>query len=235
MKINPDEVYNAWERFYCEVYLEGSAMLEITSFVLGPVATNTYLIADTETKQAAVIDPAWSDAVVMQEAGRRGWQIEQVWITHAHFDHFGGVAQLASQLVPQPVIALHPDDLLLWQSGGGAAIFGLQIPQPPSPTLRLRHGQVLTLGKSQVEVRFVPGHSPGHVVFYSAADGVVFCGDTVFWGSIGRTDLPGGDQALLLRGIQEQILSLPEQTRLLPGHGEETFVGQEKRWNPFLA
>jgi glyoxylase-like metal-dependent hydrolase (beta-lactamase superfamily II) len=209
-------------------------MLEIVSFVLGPVSTNSYLVGDVETGEAAVIDPAWSDPSVKQEADRRGWHIRQVWITHAHFDHFGGVAELASQVKPSPLIALHPADLPLWQAGGGAAIFGLRIPQPPNPTLELSHAQILPLGKSQIEVRFVPGHSPGHVVFYSAADGVVFCGDTVFWGSIGRTDLPGGDQELLISGIHEQILSLPDETRLLSGHGDETFVGQEKRWNPFL-
>ena len=210
-------------------------MLEITSFVLGPVATNTYLIADADTKEAAVIDPASNDPVIVIEALRRGWKIQQLWITHAHFDHFGGVASLASQLESAPIIALHPVDLPLWQSGGGAALFGLQFPQPPSPTLKLSHGQLLRLGKSQVEVRHVPGHSPGHVVFYCAEEGVMFCGDTVFWGSIGRTDLPGGDQDMLIDCIHEQILTLPEDTRLLTGHGDETFVGQEKRWNPFLA
>jgi len=210
-------------------------MLEITSFVLGPVATNTYLVADADTKEAVVIDPAWNDPDVKGEADRRGWKIQQLWITHAHFDHFGGVAQLASQVEPTPQIALHPIDLPLWQIGGGAAIFGMHIPQPPSPTLHLSHSQILHLGKSQVEVRHVPGHSPGHVVFYCAEDGVMFCGDTVFWGSIGRTDLPGGDEVTLIRCIREQILSLPDDTRLLTGHGEETFVGQEKRWNPFLA
>jgi hydroxyacylglutathione hydrolase len=210
-------------------------MLEIVSFVLGPVATNTYLVADEDTKEAVVIDPAWNDPVVKQEADRWGWKIQQLWITHAHFDHIGGVAQLASLIETEPVIALHPRDLPLWQVGGGAALFGMQIPQPPNPTLHLSHGQILHLAKSQVEVRHVPGHSPGHVVFYCAEDGVMFCGDTVFWGSIGRTDLPGGDQTTLVSCIQEQILTLPEGTRLLTGHGEETFVGQEKRWNPFLT
>jgi glyoxylase-like metal-dependent hydrolase (beta-lactamase superfamily II) len=210
-------------------------MFDITSFVLGPVATNTYLVADTDTKEAVVIDPAWHDPAVVEEAARRGWMVRQIWVTHAHFDHFGGVAQLASQIEPTPAIALHPLDLALWQVGGGAAIFGMHIPTPPIPTLQLAHGQVLQLGKNIFEVRHVPGHSPGHVVFYCAEEGVMFCGDTIFWGSIGRTDLPGGDEATLIRYIQERILTLPDDTRLLTGHGEETSVGQEKRWNPFLT
>jgi glyoxylase-like metal-dependent hydrolase (beta-lactamase superfamily II) len=210
-------------------------MLEIIPFVLGPVATNCYLVADSDSKEAVIIDPAWEEPGLLAETRRNGWQLKQVWVTHAHFDHFGGTAQLASQSSTDLVIALHPVDLPLWQVAGGAALFGMSIPTPPKPNFDLAHGQVLQLGKYPFEVRHIPGHSPGHVVFYCASEGVMFCGDTVFWGSIGRSDLPGGDGALLVRSIREQILSLPDDTRLLPGHGEETTVGQEKRWNPFLS
>lgn len=210
-------------------------MLEIIQFVLGPVATNTYLVADTATKEAVVIDPAWDEPLVLDAVARHAWQLRQIWITHAHFDHTSGTDQLVKQINPAPLIALHPADLPIWRSGGGAAWFGLQTPALPTPTLQLSHGLVLSLGEARFEVRHVPGHSPGHVVFYCQADGVLFCGDTIFWGSIGRTDLPGGDGSLLLRKIRAEILTLPEDTRLLSGHGEETSVGQEKRWNPFLA
>ena len=210
-------------------------MLEIISFVLGPVSTNTYLVADVESHQAAVIDPAWDTPLIMSEAARRKWQVGQIWITHAHFDHISGVASLVKQIEPAPAIALHPADLPIWQVGGGAAWFGIQIQAPPEPTLQLNHRQNLSLGKSQFEVRHVPGHSPGHVVFYCQAEQILFCGDTVFWGSIGRTDLPGGDTSLLLRSIKDEILGLPDDTRLLSGHGEETTVAQEKRWNPYLV
>ena len=210
-------------------------MLEIVNFVLGPVATNTYLIADLDSQQAAVIDPAVDEPAVMQEAEKRGWKVGQLWITHAHFDHFGGVAGLARQVGSSLLIALHPLDMPLWQADGSAALFGMHIPTPPQPSLQLAHGQVLQLGNSRIEVRHVPGHSPGHVVFYCAEESVMFCGDTIFWGSVGRTDLPGGDGALLVRSIREQILILPDETRLLPGHGEETTVAQERHWNPFLT
>jgi glyoxylase-like metal-dependent hydrolase (beta-lactamase superfamily II) len=210
-------------------------MLEIIQFVLGPVATNTYLVADTATQEAVVIDPAWDDPLVLDAITRHAWQLRQIWITHAHFDHTSGTDQLVKHINPAPLIALHPADLPIWQSGGGAAWFGLQTPALPTPTLQLSHAQVLSLGEARFEVRHVPGHSPGHVVFYCQAEGVLFCGDTVFWGSIGRTDLPGSDGGLLLRKIREEILTLPEDTRILSGHGEETSVGQEKRWNPFLA
>lgn len=210
-------------------------MLEIIQFVLGPVATNTYLVVDSDTKEAVVIDPAWEEPMILERAGQHAWQIRQIWITHAHFDHTSGTAYLIKKLNPAPVIGLHPADLPIWQSGGGAAWFGLHTPRLPNPAVQLSHGQSLCLGETRFEVRHVPGHSPGHVVFYCAEQGILFCGDTVFMGSIGRTDLPGGDTDLLLRKINSEILSLPEPTRLLCGHGDETSIGQEKRWNPFLA
>ena len=210
-------------------------MLEINQFVLGPVATNTYLVADDATKEAVVIDPAWDDPIVIESITQHSWQVRQIWITHAHFDHTSGTAQLIEQLNPAPLIALHPADLPIWQSGGGAAWFGLQVPKLPKPTIELSHRQILNLGNYRFEVRHVPGHAPGHVVFYCAEQAVLFCGDTVFWGSIGRTDLPGGNTELLLRKIRDEILTLPEDTRLLCGHGPETTVGREESENLFFG
>jgi hydroxyacylglutathione hydrolase len=210
-------------------------MLEIVSFVLGPVMTNTYLVADTVTGDAAVIDPAWEGEVIVEAAQEHGWKLGQVWVTHAHFDHIGGVPGVLKGVNPPPVVALHPDDLGLWSAQGGAPFFGIRMEPIPEPTARLQHGQVLRLGGIQFEVRHAPGHSPGHVIFYCAAEKVVFSGDTLFWGSIGRTDLPGGDYETLIHSIQTQILSLPDETRVLSGHGEATSVGQERRWNPFLT
>lgn len=210
-------------------------MLEILTMVLGPVVTNTYLIADPDTHEAAVIDPAWEGKTIFKAASQRGWDIRQIWVTHAHFDHIGGVAELARACNPPPVIGLHPADLPIWQAQGGAALFGMRIEPPPEPTLQFQHQQVLRLRSYEFEVRHVPGHSPGHVVFYCAAQGVVFDGDTLFWGGIGRTDLPGGDYETLIEAIRAQLLSLPDETRVLSGHGEETSIGQERRWNAFLA
>jgi hydroxyacylglutathione hydrolase len=210
-------------------------MLEIVSFVLGPVMTNTYLIADTETRDAAVIDPAWEGEVIVEAAQEHGWMLGQVWVTHAHFDHIGGVPGIVKGINPPPVVTLHPDDQVLWDAQGGAPFFGIRMDPIPEPTAHLQHGQILCLGGMQFEVRHAPGHSPGHVIFYCAAEKVVFSGDTLFWGSIGRTDLPGGDYETLIHSIQAHILSLPDEIRVLAGHGEETSVGQERRWNPFLS
>lgn len=209
-------------------------MLEIVPFVLGPVATNVYLIADPDLKTAAVIDPAWDGRLILAEAQKRGWRLGQIWYTHAHFDHLGGAAELAAALEQPPTVALHAADLALWKSGGGGAAFGYPIDPGPRPSLDLAVVRSLRLGTWNFEVRSAPGHTPGSVVYYCAEAGLLFSGDLIFRGSVGRTDLPGSDPATLLASIRDQVLSLPEATRILSGHGPETTVGEEKRSNPFL-
>ena len=210
-------------------------MLSIVTLVLGPVQTNTYLIADEQGGEAAVIDPSDQGELIVAEAERRGWRVGNIWLTHAHFDHLGGAAGVADRINPPPPVALHPDDYPLWRIQGGAPFFGLRIDPGPEPTIDLHHGQILHLGSNQLEVRHAPGHTRGHVMFYCAADGVLFCGDVVFQGSIGRTDLPGGDYDTLIASIRSQVLTLPDETRLLSGHGLEAWVGEERRYNPFLV
>jgi hydroxyacylglutathione hydrolase len=209
-------------------------MLEIVPLILGPLATNTYLIADTDTCKAAVIDPAWDGHLIAAEAVQRQWHISQIWITHAHFDHIGGSGDLAHDLNRAPVIALHSYDRSLWEKQGGATIFGYSLPTNPVPTLDLSERTDLRLVNTIFEARHTPGHTPGHCVFYCAAAGVCFCGDLIFKDSVGRTDLPGGNWEALLASIRSQVFTLPDQTRLLSGHGPETTVEQEKRRNPFV-
>ena len=209
-------------------------MLEIVQFEdLVPVMTNTYLIADPHAGEAAVIDPADDGEVIVAEALDRGWRIANIWLTHAHFDHMAGSAGVADRLAPPPV-ALHALDYLLAPGGRQAPLFGMHIDPGPEPTVSLEHGQQLSVGENVLEVRHAPGHTPGHVVFYCAAAGIAFCGDVIFQMSIGRTDLPGGDYKTLIHSIQAQILTFPDETRLLSGHGPETTVGLERRINPFL-
>src|SRR5512134_2887545 len=197
-------------------------MLEIVSLTLGPAQTNAYLVADSETKEAAVIDPSWDGRVILAEAQRRGWRIAHLWYTHAHFDHIGGAAAIADALNPLPLVALHPNDHVLWRAGGGGAIFGFDIDPGPEPTIDLYQGQILRLGSVDFEVRYTPGHTKGHCVFYVAQRNICFCGDLIFKNSVGRTDLPGGDWDTLENSIRSQIFTLPDETRLLCGHGPET-------------
>jgi len=210
-------------------------MLEIVTFTLGPAMTNAYLVADSETKEAAVIDPAWDGDIILAEAEERGWRIAHLWYTHAHFDHIGGAGAIADALNPLPLVALHPADHSLWKAEGGAAIFGFKIDPGPEPTIDLHQDQILKLGNVEFEVRHTPGHTPGMCSFYVPSENACFCGDLIFRDSVGRTDLPGGDWDALLKSIHEQIFTLPENTRLLSGHGPETTVGNEKRSNPFVG
>ena len=209
-------------------------MLEIVPFTLGPVQTNAYLVADPETKEAAVIDPAWDGHLILAEARRRGWRIGHLWYTHAHFDHIGGAAAIADALNPLPLVALHPADHVLWRAGGGARMFGFRIDPGPEPSIDFAHGQTLKLGANVFEVRHVPGHTPGHVILRCAAERVCFCGDLIFAGGVGRTDFPGGSWESLVHSIRTQVYTLPDDTRLLSGHGPETTVGEEKVSNPFV-
>jgi glyoxylase-like metal-dependent hydrolase (beta-lactamase superfamily II) len=206
--------------------------LEIVTFTLGPAQTNAYLIADGNSGDAAVIDPAWDGETILAEARRRGWRIAHLWYTHAHFDHIGGAAAIADALNPLPLVALHPSDHDLWKAAGGGPMFGFKIDPGPEPGIDFTHGQTLRLGNNTFEVRHTPGHTPGHVVLYCA--GVCFCGDLIFSGSVGRTDLPGGSWPQLVESIQKQIYSLPDDTQLLSGHGPQTTVGEEKFTNPFV-
>lgn len=209
-------------------------MLEIIPLVLGPVSTNCYLIADPNSGEAAVIDPAWDGQIILAEAQKRDWKIGQLWYTHAHFDHFGGAAEIAEALNPLPIVALHPLDHDLWQNQGGAPFFGMRIDPGPEPTVDLAHNKILRLGNIEFEVRHTPGHTPGHVVFFCAKESVLFSGDLIFQGGVGRTDLPGGDWESLEESIRKQVYTLPDETWILSGHGEKTKVGDEKLKNPFV-
>ena len=209
-------------------------MLEIVSFTLGPARTNAYLVADSETRDAAVIDPSWEGQVILEGAQKRGWRIAHLWYTHAHFDHIGGAGAIADALNPLPLVALHPNDHVLWRAGGGGAMFGFDIDPGPEPTIDFVHGQILKLGNVEFEVRFTPGHTTGHCILYVPLAGVCFCGDLIFAGSVGRTDFPGGSWEHLEESIRTQVYTLPDETRLLPGHGPETTVEKEKRNNPFV-
>jgi hydroxyacylglutathione hydrolase len=208
--------------------------LEIVTFTLGPVQTNAYLVADSSNSAAAVIDPAWDGDVILAEARRRDWRIAHLWYTHAHFDHIGGAGAIANALNPLPLVALHPADHTLWRAEGGAPLFGFRIDPGPEPTIDLHQGQTLVLGSIQFEVRETPGHTPGHIVLYCEEARVCFCGDLIFQGNVGRTDLPGGNTRQLIKSIHEQIFTLPDETRLLSGHGPETTVSEEKKYNPFV-
>jgi hydroxyacylglutathione hydrolase len=209
--------------------------LEIMSFVIGPYQNNTYLAADDQSGSAVVIDPSFESEVVLERALGKKWDIKEIWLTHAHFDHYAGAGVVAAAYQPFLPVRLHKDDLDLWRSGGNARNFGFEFDPGPEPILQFTHGQKLEIGDVQLEVRHAPGHTRGHVIIYCASAKALLCGDVIFQGSIGRTDLPGADYETLLTSIRTQVLTLPDDTRLLSGHGPETTVGVERESNPFLS
>jgi hydroxyacylglutathione hydrolase len=204
---------------------------EIVVLPNGAFAQNCYLIADTTARQAVIVDPGEDADLFLGELRRRGWRLMGIWLTHAHIDHILGVGEVhAATGAP---IWLHPGDRALYDDLPRQGLwFGLQAPPLPAPHHALAPGQVLRVGRHEFTVRLTPGHSPGSVSL--VGPGVVFSGDALFAGSIGRSDLPGGDPAVLLESIRRELLSLPDATVVYSGHGPGTTIGEERRTNPFL-
>ncbi|PYP49278.1 MAG: hypothetical protein DMD45_15040 [Gemmatimonadetes bacterium] len=198
----------------------------------GRFAENCYLVIDEAGGECAVIDPGEEADVIAHEVAAAGVKPVAIWVTHAHIDHVVGVPRLKAD-TGAPVY-LHPGDRMLYDHVPAQAVaFGMQAAPLPPPDRALVHGEVLRVGALEFRVRHAPGHSPGSVVF--EGQGVAFSGDVLFQGSIGRTDLPGGDFETLLRSIERELLTLPDSTIVYCGHGPETTVGRERRANPFLT
>lgn len=206
--------------------------MQIRRLTLGPLQSNCYVTAGSEADEAVVIDPGAEPETIASALEEWGARPAALLLTHAHLDHIGAVSALKKRF--DAPIYLHPADRPLYdRASEQAAAFGLSVEPPPPPDHRLEGGESLHVAGLDLEVRLAPGHSPGGVIFVAA--GAAFVGDCVFAGSIGRTDLPGGDLATLLRSIHEQILTLPDDTVLYSGHGPETTVGREAATNPFLT
>lgn len=206
--------------------------LKIVGYTVGPLQANAYLALCEDTRVCALVDPGAEAERLLAAADDLDARIESILLTHAHLDHVGGVAE-ARRATGAPVY-LHPEDEGLYLTAPQQArSFGLEIETPPAPDARLFDGQVIEVGACRLEVRHTPGHSPGHVCFLG--EGFALVGDCVFAGSIGRSDLPGGDSRTLMDSIRTRLLSLPDDTVLHPGHGPSTTVGRERKSNPFLS
>ena len=214
-------------------------MLRIVSFTFNGFAENTYLRIEEATRATAIVDPgAYSPAeqqTLRSYVEREQLNVKYLLGTHAHIDHVLGNSFVLSAYPGTPYL-LHPLDLpTLRAVPTYVGLYGFPGYQPAEPTGELAAGQVIKLGESELEVRFAPGHAPGHVVFYDAAGGQLVGGDVLFKSSIGRTDLPGGDLPTLLKSIKTELLTLPDETVVYPGHGPSTTIGAERRSNPFLT
>ncbi len=206
--------------------------LEVVALPNGQFAENCYLLASRRTREAVIVDPGEEPALFLAELDTRGWSLGAIWLTHAHVDHIMGVGAIRSATgVP---IHLHPADRALYdQLPRQAQWMGLELDPAPAPDQELTDGQRLTVGDTELVVRHTPGHSPGSVSFLGP--GFVFGGDVLFSGSIGRTDLPGGDLPTLMHSLQSVFLTLPDSTLVYSGHGPETTIGVERLTNPFLT
>ena len=204
--------------------------MKISRYTVGAFQENCYLLADPAASVGVLIDPGEEGARLVAAVKASGVRLEAIWVTHAHLDHVGGIAEVKRHFdVP---VFLHPDDLPLYRAAARqAAAYGLPFDTPPLPDRQFAHGDAVHLGQLRFEIMHAPGHAPGHVVIHG--HGVAFCGDCVFAGSIGRTDLPLSDGRALARSL-ERIAELPPETVLYPGHGPETSIEHELVENPFL-
>jgi len=208
--------------------------MKVFSFPGGGFAENGYLAVCPGTGHAVAVDPGAATPVMLESLREGGLELGAILLTHAHLDHVEGVAMLKD--ATGAPIHLHPDALAMYRSVAAQAVaFGVRLTPPPEPDREIRGGDRITFGECVLEVVDAPGHAPGHVIFHAPAAGLALVGDVIFAGSIGRTDLPGGDFRTLMESIRTAILTLPDGTRLLPGHGPETTVAHERRWNPFLV
>ena len=212
-------------------------MLKIDHFTAGPLGNNCFILADEASREALLVDAPLESPAQGKKLAARELNFKGIAITHGHFDHTAEAGFWAKCLAA-PVL-LHPGDQEWAESGPDhSRMFGMSVPAFPR-WQPLADGQKLKLGETEVRVLHTPGHTPGGVCLYVANDGAggthLFTGDTLFAGSIGRTDLPGGDTAQLLASIKNILLPLPEKTRVYPGHGEFSTLGEEKAHNPFLA
>ncbi|MFW5936518.1 MAG: MBL fold metallo-hydrolase [Desulfosalsimonas sp.] len=198
---------------------------------VGPIQANCYILGCERTKTAAVIDPGDDADKILMKLAEDSLTVKYIINTHGHFDHVGGNAQLKKATGGDLVIH-QADAPMLADLGRAAGAFGLSAENSPSPDQTVDDGDVISFGDISLQVLATPGHSPGGISLHT--DGMVFVGDTLFAGSIGRTDLPGGDYNTLISSIKSKLLPLGDDTIVYTGHGPETTIGREKRANPFL-
>lgn len=200
-----------------------------------PFQQNCTILFDEETKNGVVVDPGGDVATILDVISQNGLTIKDIWLTHGHIDHAGGADELREAL-GIPVIGPHQDDLPLLQGlEAQAQMFGVAMAvRNVVPDRYLKDGDRVSFDEHVFEVFHCPGHAPGHVIFFNRQQNFAHLGDVLFNGSIGRTDLPGGDHATLLRSIRDKVLPLGDEVGFLCGHGPGGRIGEERRTNPFL-
>ena len=210
-------------------------MLQVKIVPVTAFAQNCSIVWDSETKDAILIDAGGDAAKLRQEVEALGLKVKALWLTHGHLDHAGAVGELA-RIWGIPVIGPHKEDQFwLDMIQEVSQRYGFPIPELVHVNQWLEGGEVLALGEHLIEVRFAQGHTPGNVMFYNQQHALLWTGDVLFKGSIGRTDFPKGNHQQLLDSIQRECFSLPDDTQFISGHGPMSSIGYEKQFNPFVA
>ncbi len=203
----------------------------IKTLAVGPIMANCYIVGCESGKQAAVIDPGDETDKILMALAEAGLTVKYILNTHGHFDHVGGNRRMKDATGAE--LLIHPNDVRMLESlPQAAAAFGLSAESSPPPDRTIAEGDTITFGDITLQVLHTPGHSPGGVSFH--ANGAVFVGDTLFAGSIGRTDFEGGDFNTLISSIKNKLFPLGDDVTVYTGHGPTTTIGQEKQMNPFL-
>ena len=205
----------------------------LESFPVGPLRCNCTILGDEATQEAIVIDPGDNIAEILSRLKKHGLTLRQIVITHAHIDHVGGAA-LLKKATGAPVFLNQNDLGLLQAMEMQAGWLGIPTPEVVPPDASADDGLTVGLATLPAEVIHTPGHTPGSICLLFPQQQLLVAGDTLFAGSIGRTDLPGGDGRQILRSLRDRLMVLPDTTRVLPGHGADTTIGEEKQSNPFL-
>ena len=203
------------------------------SFPVGPLACNCTILGDEETREAIVIDPGDEVSRIAKRLTELGLKLKQTLVTHGHIDHVGGALKL-KRLTGAPIYLNENDLPLLEMMDAQAAWLGVRPPETAPPDEGLKEGQIVGLDHYPAEVLHTPGHTQGSICLHFAPLKLLVAGDTLFAGSIGRTDLPGGNFDQIIASLETRLLTLPDETRVLPGHGPLTTIGEEREFNPFL-
>lgn len=208
--------------------------MKIEMMVLGDVRTNCYLLINEETKEALVVDPADRADVIVRKLIDEGLTLKAILLTHGHGDHILAVGDLKKQFGVK-VYAAKAEEALLSDAAQNLskALFGIAV--TVKPDILLEDGQEFEAAGIRLRMLHTPGHTPGGCCYYQAEEKILFSGDTLFCGSIGRTDFPGGSLSKLTRSVKEKLLVLPEDVKVYPGHEEMTTIGHEKRYNPYMG
>lgn len=211
-------------------------MLKIITVQVTPIEQNARIIINQETGNAVVVDPGGDIDKIIAALKKENASLQAIWLTHSHYDHCGGVAAL-KEIYDVPLYAHQEGEVLRSLVDFSIMQFGdraKDMANCPEPEYYIHNGDILKLDNIEVKVFFTPGHAPGHVVFYQPEEKILLAGDTVFKGSIGRTDFPYGDFELLIKSIRNKILVLDDDVQILCGHGPDTSVGRERTHNQFL-